>query len=191
LGQIDFVQALCQWEGVIPWMYLDQKGLVTVGVGNYLPNVAVALALPFRIDERPASPTEIAADYARVSRMKADLGAHSYKSFTSVVLRDDDSQALLLRRLGMEFLPGLERLFPGFETFPNPVQAALVDMAYTLGLDGLARGFPSLCKYVRARKWVGAAAECHRAHPCREARNAWTRARFLEGVAYPLTGLLS
>lgn len=40
-------QDLVEWEGKVPWMYLDSKGLVTVGVGFYLKDVTQAQALPF------------------------------------------------------------------------------------------------------------------------------------------------
>ena len=41
---VDFTAAL---EGVVPWMYLDVKGLVTVAIGNLIDPVAAALSLPF------------------------------------------------------------------------------------------------------------------------------------------------
>jgi GH24 family phage-related lysozyme (muramidase) len=37
-----------QFEGCVSFMYLDVKGLVTVGIGNLVDPVGVAQALPFR-----------------------------------------------------------------------------------------------------------------------------------------------
>ena len=40
-----------QYEGKIPHMYLDTKGLVTVGVGYLLATVVEAQKLPFIVDK--------------------------------------------------------------------------------------------------------------------------------------------
>jgi GH24 family phage-related lysozyme (muramidase) len=68
---IDYAHAmvlLVPSEGYVEHMYLDTKGLVTVGIGNMLPSVAAAQALPFvnRSTGNRATADEIAADYASV-----------------------------------------------------------------------------------------------------------------------------
>src|SRR6185295_14547672 len=60
------------YEGAIPFMYLDTKGLVTVGVGNLIDPVAAARVLPFqfktnnKLGQRPgqfATHTQIEAEW--------------------------------------------------------------------------------------------------------------------------------
>ncbi len=53
----------------MPWMYRDTVGKVTVGVGLMLPDVKAAQELPFIMGTRPATPQEIAAEFARIDRL--------------------------------------------------------------------------------------------------------------------------
>lgn len=182
----EFVANIARFEGKIAWLYLDSVGLVTVGVGNYLRSAAEALKLPFMFGDQPATTRDIGNDYARVARMVPNKPATFYRAATSVMLRDEDIDALLLRRLESEFIPGLERVFPGFDGFPAQAQSGVLDMAFNLGLHGLESKFPHFCAAVRAQDWKGAAANCSRSS-CRPERNKWTIAQFNEAGA-PLVG---
>jgi GH24 family phage-related lysozyme (muramidase) len=42
-------------EGVVNFMYLDVKGLVTIGVGNLIDPMSLAVALPFRLKAKPGA----------------------------------------------------------------------------------------------------------------------------------------
>ena len=71
------------YEGIYPHMYLDTKGLVTVGVGKMLPNVKSAIALPFydKITRQQATAKDI--EQLRLSskiigRIPYLLGEHSW-----------------------------------------------------------------------------------------------------------------
>ncbi len=63
-------------EGSIPYMYLDIKGLVTVGVGNLIDPIELATLLPFCFKSRPgiatpgarASQAQIAAEWQQLKR---------------------------------------------------------------------------------------------------------------------------
>lgn len=163
-------------------MYLDQLGLVTVGVGNYLRSSSDAMKLPFMLGAEPARSHDIANDYGRVARMLPNKPSTYYRSSRSVMLRDEDVDHLLRQRLAHEFIPGLERMFPGFEAFPLPAQQALIDMVFNLGLHGLESKFPRLCVAVRARRWEHAALQCSRSSS-RPERNKWTVAKFMAASA--------
>ena len=60
-------------------MYLDVKGLVTVGVGNLMDPVSVAQTLPFRFKNKPgisapgspATPDQIAQEWQRSRAIRA------------------------------------------------------------------------------------------------------------------------
>ena len=45
------IERLTQFEGSVPWMYLDTVGKVTVGVGSMLPDARAAGTLRFLIGE--------------------------------------------------------------------------------------------------------------------------------------------
>jgi GH24 family phage-related lysozyme (muramidase) len=181
------VADLLRWEGSSGTLYLDTMGLVTVGVGNYLRSVADACRLPFQHVKagRKATAPEIERAYQAVAAMRPGMAPTAYLRDPELRLLPDAIDELLSRRLEIEFLPGLVRQFQTFEDFPAPAQRALVDMAYGLGLAGLAK-FVHLMAAVRSRDWLQAAQECNR-RTARDERNAWTKARFKEAAG--LVGL--
>jgi GH24 family phage-related lysozyme (muramidase) len=170
-----------QWEGKISYMYLDTRGLVTVGIGKMLADVAAAQALAFvrRADGMAATAAEIAADFAAVSAQAAGKLAASYQKYTSLDLPDAVIGDLLKSVLA-GFESGLEQSFAGYDGYPLAAKRALLDMAYNLGIDGLLK-FRKLKAAVEAGDWPTAAAQCHRNGPS-DQRNDWTRARFLEAA---------
>jgi len=90
-----------------------------------------------------------------------------------------------MKRIDSEFLPGLNTIFSGWNTFPTPAKRALLDMAYNLGLRGLRglRGIRGLRKFqtpighVGRREWEKAADACAR-KGIPDGRNEWTKACF-------------
>jgi GH24 family phage-related lysozyme (muramidase) len=178
----EIVRDFDQFEGRIAHMYLDTRGLVTVGVGKMLPHVAAAQKLPFvqRANGQPASAEQIAADFAAVKAQPLGKLAHSYRKFTQLELPDAAIDALL--RLTVDsFEADLRARLPGYAKAPAPAKAALLDMAYNLGMDGLLK-FARLKAAVAAGRWAQAAAECRRNGPSPE-RNEWTRDQFLAAEA--------
>jgi hypothetical protein len=109
-----------RWEGKVPWMYLDTKSLVTVGIGRMLPNVAAAQKLPFvhRSDGQPASADEIKADFEAVSKQPGKQYFTKYKPFTKLDLKDDDIFALL-KTVHDAFQDDLRKHFSGYDKFPG------------------------------------------------------------------------
>jgi GH24 family phage-related lysozyme (muramidase) len=166
------------WEGRIPHMYLDTRGLVTVGVGKMLPNVAAAQALPFvrRDNGAPARPDEIQRDYDAVKAQPKAMLAGSYRKFTQLDLPDAAIDALL-KTTADQFIADLAARFAGWAGYPAPAKRALIDMAYNLGIGGLM-AFVRLKAAVEARRWDVAADECAR-NGISPDRNSWTRNLFL------------
>ena len=73
-------QALAQiekFEGRVPWMYLDTKSKVTVGIGCMLPTVAPALLLPFYNGDVPATSAEITKEFCRITAMQPGMGQNA------------------------------------------------------------------------------------------------------------------
>jgi len=178
------LEDLIRHEGLFPHGYRDSTdhGWFTVGVGNMVPSDAACAQLPWlRPDGRQASPAEARACYAAVMAMPPALVAHSYAKASGLRLSDDVCRDLCISRLQREFLPGLRRLFVGFDAYPAPAVRALVDMIYNLG-EGTLSGFPNLRAACARGAWKRAAVESHRS-TCRPSRNDWTRDRFLEAAA--------
>ncbi len=168
------------FEGVIPWMYLDTEGHVTVGVGLMLPDVAAALRLPFEIAGRAATEAEIAAEFARIDAMPMGRAALFYRGKGGPELPRTGIDALL-RTVLLGFEGELRAAVHGYDEFPDGVKLALLDMIYNLGPAGLLKGYPRMMKAVAAGHWSEAAAECLR-HGPGAVRNEWTREQFLSNV---------
>ena len=168
------------FEGVIPWMYLDTVGKVTVGVGLMLPDVAAALRLPFHVGERAATDAEIAAEFARVDAMPMGRAALFYRGKGTPEMARADIDGLL-RTVLTGFEGELRGDLPHYDGFPDGVKLALLDMIYNLGPAGLLKGYPRMMKAVAAGDWAEAAAECLR-HGPGAVRNEWTREMFLSNV---------
>lgn len=163
---VDHARALAligPFEGRIPWMYLDRKGLVTAGIGNMLPSAQAAIALIWHLrgSGEEATPVEIADDFRRISDAVANLEAHRYKALTRCELADGEITRLFGRRVD-EFCKQLEREFPLFPEWPDQAQLATLDMVYSMGIGKLCEKFPHFCAALRSMEWLTAAAHCHR-----------------------------
>ena len=143
------------------------------------------LAAPLTVQPPPeASEAAKRAAYCQIAdAYRAAASALYYKWLSPLRLTMDVVQALVATRLTNEFLPGLLRLCPAFESFPLPARRALVDMAYNLGVGGLEK-FPHLLAACNAGDWATAAAQCHRS-TCRDTRNVWTAQMFVSASAPP------
>ncbi len=177
-----FVPGLIRWEGAVPWMYRDSLGYCTVAIGNLVHNATDAAALAFIVANesgRPATKAEVTADFSRVMGLAKAMPAKEYRapSGPRVELADNSVTDLTIGRLRDEFIPGIVKLCPAFESFPFPAQQALLDISWNAGLHGL-ESFGHMLAAVDRRDWAAAAASCHR-KTSREERNQWTSERFL------------
>ncbi len=180
------IAKLESFEGVIPWMYLDTVGKVTVGVGLMLPDAAAALRLPFQVAGRPATEAEILTEFARVDAMPMGRPALFYRGKAEVELVRESIDALL-RTVLVGFEGELRKALAEYDALPQGVKLALLDMIYNLGPAGLLKGYPRLMKAVSAGDFAEASRECLR-HGPGVARNEWTRAMFLGNVVESLKG---
>lgn len=134
---------LKEFEGCIPWMYRDTVGKVTVGVGLMLPDAKAAESLPFLLDTRPATSQEIAAEFTRVDSLPMGRASAFYKSATThLILPQQTIDAKLIAVL-QGFEATLRTHLPHYDTFPDGVKLALLDMTYNLGPAGLFKTFPA------------------------------------------------
>ena len=154
-------------------MYRDTVGKITVGVGLMLPDTKAAEALPFLVGTRAATPQEIAAEFARVDALPLGRASAFYKTPNALQLPQQTIDSKLLSIL-QGFEADLRTHLPHYDTLPDPVKLALLDMTYNLGPAGLFKDFPSLIAAVESGSWAEAAARCMRRGPS-PARNAWTR----------------
>jgi len=179
---LTFVPDLVRWEGAVAHMYRDTLGYCTVGIGNLIHDVDEAMSIPFRFAAREATRPEISSDFHRVMAMPKGLKASAYRTTTGprIELTDTSIYQLAADRLAREFLPGLAIMYPGFGDFPLGPQRALVDLAFNVGVHGLAQ-FSHLRDAVNRRDWRAAGESCH-VKGAREERHLWRVERFEEAA---------
>lgn len=146
-------------EGVIPWLYLDVKGLVTVAIGNLVDPMSYALDLPFvKPDGTPASRDEIAGEWHHVKALTrlAHQGHLAAKHETQLRLTPEGIEQVVTAKLG-EMWGELGKRFPEIATWPEDAQLATLSMAWACGPWFR---FGALESALRAKNFTLAAASC-------------------------------
>jgi peptidoglycan hydrolase-like protein with peptidoglycan-binding domain len=124
-----------KFEGFLPYMYLDIKGLVTTGMGNLIDPIGPALGLPWRrSDGSLASQDEIRAAWNAV-KARIDLApkfGQAFAGVTTLRLDNEGIEQLIARKL-KENEGYLRTKFPGYDTWPADAQLGLHSMAWAMG----------------------------------------------------------
>jgi GH24 family phage-related lysozyme (muramidase) len=162
-------------EGRVAHMYQCSRGHVTVGVGHLIPSAHDAALL----DLVPV--TEAVEDWHRVKLAPAGLRASAYAEYCRSRMSDAAIDALLDKDVWQR-VRALRARLP-YDGYPEPVQLAVFDMAYNLGLAGFEK-YEKLRAALDRGDWLAAADECHR-RGISEARNARTAAWFREAAGVP------
>ncbi len=155
-----FVRFTAPLEGVVPHLYQDVKGLVTVAIGNLVDPIQYALTLPFvhRTSGRPATRDEIAREWLRVKNDKslARLGHRAARHATELVLTEEGVNLVVSRKLS-QVDHHIAARFPFWEEVPADAQLGVISMAWAAGP---AFRFPLFEAALRSRHYVMCAREC-------------------------------
>ena len=156
-----FVPFTAAFEGVVPWMYLDVKGLVTVGIGNLCDPIQYATPLPFvdRVTGAPADRDAIMREWMRVKSdaSLARLGHRAAERITNLRLTPEGIELVAGRKLEQNDAH-LRGRFPDFEDWPACAQLATHSMAWACGP---AFRFDRLQLALRMADFATASLECH------------------------------
>lgn len=161
-----------KFEGDIPWMYLDIKGLVTVGVGNLIDSsdnklidpVSPALAVPFEYDGQPGSKATSVDIRAAWNTVKArnDLktrGASAFKSLTNLRITSTSTQVLVNQKLLDNEIFLKRNYFSQFDSWPADAQLGVLSMAWAMGA-GFPAKYPKFTTACQSEDWDTAATQC-------------------------------
>ncbi len=180
-----FVAFTARFEGVVPFMYLDVLGLVTVAIGNLIDPMPAGL--PFvRPDGTPATQAEINAAWHGV-KARQDLrmaGGMAFRGVTSLRLTPAGVESVVLAKVA-EMWAHLSRRYADLEEWPWQAQMALLSMSWA---SGPAFAAPHFDAAARAHDWATAATECHfddTHNPGLRPRNAANRDLFLTAASLP------
>jgi GH24 family phage-related lysozyme (muramidase) len=172
MDQNRVIARLEKFEGRIPYMYLCTGGEVTVGIGHAIASAADAGQLSWA-----GAAGNAQAGWSAVAAAPRGMLASGYAALTTCRMGDDAINQLAAADVA-RFTASLEANFPRWDTYPEPAQEALFDMAYNLGIAGLNK-FHNMLSAVNAGQWETAAQQCHRMG-IGDARNQETAALFLQ-----------
>lgn len=152
---------LIKYEGRVEYMYRCTGGKVTIGVGHACEIAADACKLPFVTAAGiPASSEQINAAFSTVATQSLGQTASHYRACSDLNLPESAIDELLDNDIG-NCTAELRKRLPRFDSYPDPAQDALFDMAYNLGIGGLLK-FHNLLAASDAGDWEGAALESAR-----------------------------
>ncbi len=159
-----FIPWTTQYEGRVPWMYCDVKGLVSTGIGNLIDTIAEAARLPWlKPDGTRASYQEIADEWSLIKNFPnaARLGHKAVEHVAKLRMTNEQIDKLVMSKvLEMEDYLIHERHdggFPAFDQWPADAQLATLSMAWACGP---AFRFPKLAAALRDWDFETAALEC-------------------------------
>lgn len=146
-------------EGHVPFMYLDVKELVTIGDGDLIDPIQMAMSLPFvRPDASYAMRDEIAAAWLAV-KARTDLAPHggmAFEHITTLRLTREGIDRLVFRKLDQNDL-FIAKRFPDYESWPADAQLGILSLAWACGP---AFHFPHFEDALRVRDFDTASVEC-------------------------------
>jgi GH24 family phage-related lysozyme (muramidase) len=193
IGADDYFPFAREFEGDIPWLYLDTVGDVAIGIGHMIPDANAMSVVPLAAaDGTSASDSEKRAAYLKVKAAQDKVGqaASVFQSLSPLRLAKGGDQALFQGNFD-ELFAEAQKLFQnvagGFAAWPKEAQLATFDMAYNLGPDRLYKLFPTFReKGLAKRDYLECARQCTRGE-IGQARNDWTKSQF-EKAAKAVTG---
>ncbi len=157
-----FPMFTARFEGRVAWMYLDCKGLVTVGLGCLIDPESTARGLPFKHKgtDTPASPDEIGAEWELVKgdQTLAKRGYQAAGKVTRLYLTSADIDALATKRLD-NFEQWMVKALPDFQTWPADAQLATLSMCWAMG-PGFVKTFKNWLGFAKEKDWTSCAKCC-------------------------------
>lgn len=115
------------------YMYTDNKGLVTTGIGNLIDPIGSALGLPWKhSDGSRASQQEISDAWNTVKSAWPGVQSTAAASLTDLRLDADGMAALVNGKLA-SFVQTLRGTYTNFDALPAAAQLALLSLAWAWG----------------------------------------------------------
>jgi len=156
-----FVQLTESLEGRTDWMYLDVKGLVTIGYGNLIDPLSLAHGLVFaRPDGTVATASEVSAEWLRVKNRRdmAAGGGGAFAHITSLRATAASIEALVNAKVE-QFETSLRGTFPAWDDWPDDCQIAAMSMRWAMGDRDTE--YPHWVQACRDEDWAEASRQCH------------------------------
>ena len=186
-----------EYEGRHPHLYLDSKGLVTIGIGHFIPNKNELSSVPLytvknNIPFTLASQQKKLEEYTIISQKPKNYKASWYRQFCTLVMKDSDINLQRDKHLNTFYseLVSIYNIPNGykrnFDDYPEVVQKALFDMIFNLGQTKLRNIFVNFNAAIKQENWNDAALESNRPD-VNSARNLYVRELLIQASNIPKT----
>ncbi|MEQ1764829.1 MAG: hypothetical protein ABL984_16995 [Pyrinomonadaceae bacterium] len=189
----DFLKA---YEGKVNFMYLDVKGLVTVGIGHLIDPVNMAHKHEFRPKGGggAVSAGAVTAEWQTVKARK-DLipkGGAAFASVTTLELSDNGIKSMVTSSAAaienyIKTNPSASKFYSNFDNWPADAQLAFMGVAWG-GIPIPQFGWHKFPEACRVEDWAKAAAECTITSPIAAGRNEAHKTMFLNAAAVKSNG---
>jgi hypothetical protein len=182
---------LKQYEGKVNFMYLDVKGLVTIGIGHLIDPVSMALKLEFgsKGGGGPVSGAEVTAEWQTVKARKDLIGQGSaaFGAITKLQLTDngiksmvnDDAKSI---ENYIKTNASAARFYSNWDNWPADAQLGFLGVAWG-GIPLPQFGWHKFPEACRLEDWDTAAVECKINSPIAAGRNEAHKLMFLNAAA--------
>ncbi len=186
---------LKQFEGKVNFMYLDKRGLVTIGVGHLIDPVGQALKLEFQYKGGGvASQGDIITDWNTVKASKEliNKGGKAFDKVTQLMLTDAGiSQMIDQHAAAIESYiktnASARVYFSNFDRWPADAQLGFIGLAW--GIIPIPQfGWHAFPKACQAEDWLTAAKECKISSPLAAGRNEAHQLMFMNAAAVKANG---
>jgi len=187
---------LKQYEGKVNFMYLDVKGLVTIGIGNLIDPLNMALKYEFspKGGSGVASSGEVTSEWQTVKARK-DLingGSPAFNSITRLQLSDrgitdmvNDSAKAIENYIKTN--ASARTFYADFDNWPADAQLGFMGVAWG-GIPLPQFGWHEFPKACQNADWDKAAAECKINSPLAMGRNDAHKLMFMNAAAVKSNG---
>ena len=174
--------AIRQHEGIKSNLYLDSKGILTIGIGNNVSKLANFVELNLS-DTKDGHTLTVAEKESMYAQIMSDVNSKTFKEkkYSQYQVGASEIENKFNHQLEQSYVE-LERKIEGFKTLPITVQQALLDMQFNMGNYKFSeQKWHELFSAVRNQDWKKAANESHRLG-IQQSRQDWTRDKFLDAL---------
>jgi hypothetical protein len=163
-------------EGIMPCLYLDIDGAVTTAIGCLVDSPQAVSRLEFvHLDmETPATPAEIAVEWAHVKSLQSlrEKGGEIFLSVTTLRLTPASIETLLLERAAVDE-EVLRKRFEAYDAWPADAQMGVLSNAWAAGAAWVAPKFDAAARALDFAACAGPAGDANVNPACRG--EAWLR----------------
>lgn len=158
-----FIPWTSQFEGHTTFMYLDVRGLVTIGYGNLI-DPFISPLLDWRDKAGlPVTHSQVVDEWNRVKAMtdKAPLGGMVFRWYTQLRATETSIEALCDAQLESNYSTLRTHWLPDLDSWPAAAQLALMSWAWANGANAFGTGgWPHFLQACKDKAWDVCATEC-------------------------------